>query len=531
MSAPVPPPHALSLPPPYFSVGQPLPPAVPPRQVRRRPRRPAVRVKLNSQTDHEVWHKSDEEIIAAALASWPSPVYPHYIVTLVRYFRIDPDTGSEVPDYLEYVFTCKTDPDRHAVLRRRRDRTHDGTGNLKVLMEACKERNNVAALSDQPASTPFLYAMHLAIIVMLCAYHYLPFAGVLHDLIRRHVQLLRPGTTMPNNTTVSRTTRYIYEKQGLKVREYFKGIETIHLALDGWTAPTATAYLGLVVHWYSEGKLWRAVLEMIRLERKHTGEYLAQKTTECLWRYGLGEKLHTICMDNASNNDTFTRHLPTLIPKFGGPRSRVRCAAHVINLVVKAFTAYFMSPVRRKRKNIKVEAKSVRKRRRGNGTSTDQVDDKHETIVVDGSDEGAETDSDDESGKPDGGFGDAIDAAKALYDDYVIKSTSEKALKYARKELGLDISEAKLTSARAILTKVMFLDTLKPSASTKHFSRPQNSQRKCMKNPNSSINLMAWLIKQGQVLALTGVPWLDVYLPDGTQTMSVWRAIKTYGAV
>ena len=43
-----------------------------------------------------------------------------------------------------------------------------------------------------------------------------------------------------------------------------QGIDTVHLAIDGWTSPTATAYLGLVVHWYAEGRLWRAVLEFIR---------------------------------------------------------------------------------------------------------------------------------------------------------------------------------------------------------------------------------------------------------------------------
>jgi hypothetical protein len=40
---------------------------------------------------------------------------------------------------------------------------------------------------------------------------------------------------------------------------------TIHLVLDGWTAPIVASFLGLVVVWFDEGVIHRAVLEFIRL--------------------------------------------------------------------------------------------------------------------------------------------------------------------------------------------------------------------------------------------------------------------------
>ncbi|KAF8595109.1 hypothetical protein BDV93DRAFT_457606, partial [Ceratobasidium sp. AG-I] len=46
-------------------------------------------------------------------------------------------------------------------------------------------------------------------------------------------------------------------------------------------------------------------------------------------------KLLTVCMDNASNNDTFTAHLQKLFPSFGGASFRSRCAAHILNLMAK----------------------------------------------------------------------------------------------------------------------------------------------------------------------------------------------------
>ncbi|KEP46987.1 hAT family dimerization protein [Rhizoctonia solani 123E] len=359
---------------------------------------------------------------------------------------------------MDYAFTCKVDPERHPIQYRRRRDTSNGTGNLKTSMESCRARNNQCNKPNGIPSTPFSYAMHLAIIVMLCAYHYLPFAGVLHDLIRRHVQLLRPGTSMPNPTTVSRTTRLVYEKQAEKVRTYFQSVDTVHLAIDGWTSPTATSYLGLVVHWYSEGRLWRAVLEMIRMERKHTGEYLAQTTAECFRRYDLTDKLLSVCMDNASNNDTFTRYLPHLIPGFNGPASRVRCAAHVINLVVKArtaFTSHFMSPTRRKRKSVKIKAKSSRKRRRVNKSTNDTIEE-HQLLVEEGDPGAGETDSEDEfevGGQLLPGEATAKNDAKILHDRYVIKDTIESALQYVQTDPSLDITEAMQVAAQSIITK------------------------------------------------------------------------------
>ncbi|KAF9456055.1 hypothetical protein BDZ94DRAFT_1315533 [Collybia nuda] len=64
----------------------------------------------------------------------------------------------------------------------------------------------------------------------------------------------------------------------------------VHLVLDGWTAPVAASYLGLVVVWYAGGKIHHAVLEFVKLTQSHTGKYLAEVTAECLLQYGLAER-------------------------------------------------------------------------------------------------------------------------------------------------------------------------------------------------------------------------------------------------
>ena len=47
-------------------------------------------------------------------------------------------------------------------------------------------------------------------------------------------------------------------------KKYFQTLGTaVHLAIDGWTSPLVTSYLGLVVIWYANGTINRAVLEFI----------------------------------------------------------------------------------------------------------------------------------------------------------------------------------------------------------------------------------------------------------------------------
>ena len=93
----------------------------------------------------------------------------------------------------------------------------------------------------------------------------------------------------------------------------------------------------------------------IRLKGRHTGAYLASKIFKILEDYGLLAKvcyrintiyalsltlkqLRSVIGDNASNMDALVDHLYPLLllhnPQFEGVKSRLRCFAHVLNLVM-----------------------------------------------------------------------------------------------------------------------------------------------------------------------------------------------------
>jgi len=83
---------------------------------------------------------------------------------------------------------------------------------------------------------------------------------------------------------------------------------------------------------------------------------------ECLHEYGIQQKVcrlaHSLVIkrilnsfqilglvcDNASNNDAMVKELGVLLPSFKGQSTRVRCFAHILNLVVKVFRIGLYSP-------------------------------------------------------------------------------------------------------------------------------------------------------------------------------------------
>lgn len=122
------------------------------------------------KSDLEVWDESENDIIEASKARWTSAVYDHYETSLRRHTKAD---GS--PNYLEFVFKCRTDPANHRPHHRKRMQTGQGTKNLKQGLIECAARRGVSTsganssilvsvkfilMSDLPADDPHHLLIH-----------------------------------------------------------------------------------------------------------------------------------------------------------------------------------------------------------------------------------------------------------------------------------------------------------------------------------------------------------------------------------
>ncbi|EUC67758.1 hypothetical protein RSOL_560480, partial [Rhizoctonia solani AG-3 Rhs1AP] len=240
--------------------------------------------------------------------------------------------------------------------------------------------------------------------------------------------------------TLSRDIKLIHTQFMPKIREYFASISgAVHIAVNGWTSPTSESYLGIVVIWYNKPRIYRCILEFIRLTSAHTGAYLAERIASCLQRYGLENRILAACLDNASNNLTLVQNLERLTPHFHGERSYARCLAHVINLMAKAFMSPFNRPSQRTRK---VLEKAPRPTSTAGKRATQGFLQAQQVSNIDNSGELDDSEALD------------IDEARFEHDTLVVQAVVYQALEQLSSMYSLVLTTQDLREAQAIMTTV-----------------------------------------------------------------------------
>ncbi|KAG9080749.1 hypothetical protein FS749_007915 [Ceratobasidium sp. UAMH 11750] len=250
----------MSAPDPPSSGTTSIPYPAPEEPVRRRLKR---RKGLSAMSDLEVRNVAErEEIIESDRKNWRSPAYDHYTVALEEHF----DGLGEFTKFV-FRFDCKYDSPHHPSQFRDRLRTGDGTQNLLNTARACDRQRGILIPADASLYPALSYSMarHRAILALRCARDRRPFESVVDELHQQEVELLRPGTQLPSLATVSEDIRRIYRMASLDAARHLRSLPgALHLAVDGWTSPSSESYLGTVVFWYEEARIYRAILEFIR---------------------------------------------------------------------------------------------------------------------------------------------------------------------------------------------------------------------------------------------------------------------------
>ncbi|KAJ7466383.1 hypothetical protein FB451DRAFT_412708 [Mycena latifolia] len=188
------------------------------------------------------------------------------------------------------------------------------------------------------------------------------------------------------------------------------------------------------------------VLEFIRLDTKHTGEYLALKLNECLDKYGLSKHLHLVVMDGAGNCNTTATNLVPLNPQFKGTPWRGYCFLHIIQLSDKMILSFFSKQVKRKKCTVKI------------AVSTTQV----EEVVLDGTPAGADADADlDQLLDEDAAEAEAIrnqvpdGAARNEHDTAVVSKIRVEAIKVMA-DRGVVVSDKESKDGLQLIPRVSF---------------------------------------------------------------------------
>jgi hypothetical protein len=119
-------------------------------------------------------------------------------------------------------------------------------------------------------------------------------------------------------------------------RDLSKAKSRITLSFDGWKSGNELDLLGVVGHYIDDRYCVKNVLLALRnTYGSHSGEALHEHLVAVCREYQISNKIAFFMADNASPNDTAIELLESELP-IDAIASRLRCTAHIINLVTKA---------------------------------------------------------------------------------------------------------------------------------------------------------------------------------------------------
>jgi hypothetical protein len=111
---------------------------------------------------------------------------------------------------------------------------------------------------------------------------------------------------------------------------------SITISFDNWTANNGLDFLGVTAHYLDASLNPRAILLGLRDTRgSHSGESIAEEILRVVHDYDIGGKVQYFMADNASANDRAIKVMSESL-EIHPQCHRLRCGAHVINLVAKA---------------------------------------------------------------------------------------------------------------------------------------------------------------------------------------------------
>ncbi|GKV39934.1 hypothetical protein SLEP1_g47628 [Rubroshorea leprosula] len=157
---------------------------------------------------------------------------------------------------------------------------------------------------------------------------------------RRFCEVALPPTfKIPSRRTITRQCYKIYAEHRTALKIFFKESNLrVSLTTDTWTSLQRITYMSLTAHFIdAKWKLHKKILCFYPVD-SHKGDELRDLLVRCLKDWGL-EKIYALTADNASTNDGLVRVLKDAVNKWGtailgGKDIHMRCAAHIINLVV-----------------------------------------------------------------------------------------------------------------------------------------------------------------------------------------------------
>lgn len=168
----------------------------------------------------------------------------------------------------------------------------------------------------------------------------LPFSFVEREGFRKFCKIGIPKFDIPSRSTITRDCYALFIEKRKNLKNYFDKLSSrVCLTTDTWTSGQNLSYMCLTAHFIDDNwKLHKRIINFCPIAG-HSGELIGRGVEKCLLEWGI-KRVLTITVDNASSNDLAIKYLKEVVNLWddcvlNGEFLHMRCAAHILNLVVK----------------------------------------------------------------------------------------------------------------------------------------------------------------------------------------------------
>ena len=173
----------------------------------------------------------------------------------------------------------------------------------------------------------------------------LPFRFVEGEGFQEFCYYMNPQFKIPSRWTCARDCyEYFIEERRVLEKYFAKANCRVCLTTDLWTSNQNLTYMCLTAHWIDAAwKLNKRIINFCPISG-HTGKVIGRTVEKCLSTWDL-KNILTVTVDNATANDVAIDYLRKVFNNsecdvLGGQYLHMRCASHILNLVVKEGLKY-----------------------------------------------------------------------------------------------------------------------------------------------------------------------------------------------
>ncbi|WJZ82843.1 hypothetical protein VitviT2T_002568 [Vitis vinifera] len=230
----------------------------------------------------------------------------------------------------------------------------NGTKHLHVHIDRCMKRRNVDIRQQllaverkghgkvQIGGFTFDQEISREKLARAIILHGYPLSIVDHVGFREFATSLQPLFKMVSHNTIKGYIMKIYEVEKDKMISYLEKLQSrVAITTDMWTSNQKKGYMAITVHYIDESwLLHHHIVRFVYVPPLHTKEVLSDVLMDFLLDWNMDRKVSTVTVDNCLSNDGMVNILVEKLSLsdsllLNGKISHMRCAAHVLNLIVK----------------------------------------------------------------------------------------------------------------------------------------------------------------------------------------------------